>query len=358
MKRSIFHFLAVAACLAVGSPAFAQQTPVPPPPAPAAEADPEVRRLVEALKRLKISGYIQAQYVDDASSADEISGGRTANRDQFSVRRGRIKLVYQATPTARGTVAFDAASGGVTLKDAFVELIEPWTSWRHTLTAGQFSWPFGHEVQYSSSNREMPERARVIRELFPGERDRGVMGSGRGLGERFQYQVAIVNGTGTSQSFDWNAGKDLVGRATWTFPADLTLGASLYRGEDLAATAGRPAGEDFDKDRTGVEIQWRTPLPGFSLRGEAVEGTQLGADVDGWYLYLIQDLGTRHQLVLRGDSYDPNADVDGNAIMTVGGAYHFHWDKQTKLTLAYEHPERQDLDPDDDVLTARVQFKF
>ena len=47
----------------------------------------------------------------------------------------------------------DVATGIV--KDG---IIEPWTSWKNTLTAGQFTWPFGFELVHSSSSRELPER--------------------------------------------------------------------------------------------------------------------------------------------------------------------------------------------------------
>src|SRR5687768_2308606 len=120
---------------------------------------------------LRITGYVQPQYVDDE---------RTSN---FSVRRGRIKFTYQISKTSRFVVQPDFTSSGVTLKDGYVEFVEPWTSWKHTVTAGQFNWPFGFEIMYSSSRREMPERTLMYRTLFPGERDRGAMLSGLGAGD-------------------------------------------------------------------------------------------------------------------------------------------------------------------------------
>src|SRR6185503_20790692 len=131
------------------------------------------------------------------------------------------------------------------------EFTEPWTTWKHTLTAGQFNWPYGFEIMYSSSMREVPERSRVVRTLFPGERDRGLMLSGLGLHERLSYRVAIVNGTGTAQSFDFNQEKDIVGRVGYSF-GPLDVGGSIYRGEDLIATSTSPSGRNFDKERMGV----------------------------------------------------------------------------------------------------------
>ena len=112
-----------------------------------------------------------------------------------------------------------------------------------------------------------------MRTLFPGERDRGVMLSGLGLGDRLSYRVAIVNGTGTAQSFDFNKRKDLVGRLGYSFGA-VDVGASVYRGSDLVATSTNATGIEFDKERQGIDVQWATPIPGLGLRGEYITGKQ------------------------------------------------------------------------------------
>lgn len=326
----------------------------------------ETRKTVEALSRLKISGYIQAQYVDDERSKNELNGAATRNLDQFSIRRGRVKFVYQMNPTSRFVLQPDITTSGVVLKDGYVEFTEPWTKWKHTLTAGQFNWPFGFEIGYSSSHREVAERSRVMRTLFPGERDRGVMLSGLGLGDRLSYRVAVVNGTGTTQSFDANKRKDVVGRLGYKFGA-LDVGASIYRGSDLVATATQAKGVEFDKDRVGVDFQWATPIHGLGLRGEYITGTQAPAagttrttsqDVAGWYLYAIQNVGTRHQFALRVDQYDPDTNTGENATRAINPSYTFRWDSNSKVMASYELIKSQVNDPDDNVLTLRYQYSF
>ena len=87
-------------------------------------------------------------------------------------------------------------------------------------------------------------------------------------------------------------------------------------------------------------------MPGLALRAEYLRGRQPGpagsADVDGWYAYAVQNIGTRHQFAVRLDEYDPNADRgDGSAswsTRTLGGSYIFHWDANSKVMLAYETP--------------------
>lgn len=332
---------------------LAAQTPAP-------QGEPTSDRLaplVEALGRLKFSGYVQAQYVDAQDSRDELTGNGTRNKDQFSIRRGRIKLTYKATDTSRAVVQFDTSSSGTELKEGFVELSEPWSGASHKLTVGQFAWPFGFEVSYSSAEREVPEHSRVVRTLFPGEYDRGVMLSADGIRDRFHYRAAVVNGTGIRESFDRDSGKDLVGRLAWDF-GPVSAGVSGYTGEALVATASVPSGEFFDKERYGIDVQTSTPVPGLKLRGELITGEEGGADVMGWYVYAIEDFGERHQIAVRLDEYDPDTNIDGNAILTSTLAYNFQWDKHTKLMLAIEDPRREENDIDDRALTARVQFKF
>jgi hypothetical protein len=332
-----------------------------------AEAFTEMRNSLENLNRMRLSGYLQAQYVNDERSVNELTGpAATRNLDQFSVRRARIKFTYQFSPTSRFVLQPDITSSGVVLKDGYVEYTEPWTTWKHTVTAGQFNWPFGFEIMYSSSSREVPERSRIVRTLFPGERDRGVMLSGLGLGDRLSYRVAIVNGTGTAQSFDFNKRKDLVGRLGYSFGA-VDVGGSIYRGSDLVPVAGNTRGIEFDKERQGIDVQWATPIPGLGLRGEYITGKQAPAaattriasqDVSGWYLYAIQNIGTKHQFVVRADQYDPDTDADNDAVRTINPSYIFHWDANSKVMASYEFIETQTNDPDDNVFTLRYQYSF
>jgi Phosphate-selective porin O and P len=381
------HWATIVCAALLVAPVFADDAPQTPPPAPPPAEEPpgepgsdeippeeqpapesfaELRNVVEQLRRMRLTGYIQAQYVNDERSVDELSGASTRNLDQFSIRRARVKFTYQFLPTSRFVLQPDVTSSGVTLKDGYVEFTEPWTSWRHTLTAGQFNWPFGFEIMYSSSNREVPERSRMVRTLFPGERDRGVMLSGLGLGEKLRYQVAVVNGTGTSQSFDANRRKDVVARVGYKFGA-VNAGVSAYHGTDLVATGTNARGVEFDKERLGLDVQWVTPLPGLGLRGEYITGRQAPApgtnrpvshDVGGWYVYAIQNIGTRHQFAVRVDEYDPDTDVDGNAIRTINPSYIFHWDGHSKVMASYELIDTQTSDPDDNVFTLRYQFSF
>ena len=320
----------------------------------------------QSLENLDVSGYIQAQFVSDERSQDVLTESGSKNRDQFSIRRGRLTGAYQVTRSTRIVAQTDLSSSGVSLKDLYVELTEPWTRWKNTLRAGQFIWPFGFELQYSASAREMPEQSLVVRTLFPDERDRGLQLSGRDAGERFGYQLAVVNGTGVAYSGDLNQEKDVLGRLAYT-SRSIGIGASAYHGESLVATAANQAGTDFEKQRLGIDAQWNTPLRGLTVRAEYIGGKEPPApntvrqeshDVAGWYAYVIQRIGRKHQLVARLDAYDPDSDVAGDAIRTLGAGYVLDLDKHSRVMLAYEMPRNEEDDIDDDVLTVRYQLKF
>ena len=62
----------------------------------------------------------------------------------------------------------------VTFKDIYLQIKDP-AGGTNSLKAGIFDRPFGHEISWSSSRRESPERSRIVQSLFPDERDLGVM---------------------------------------------------------------------------------------------------------------------------------------------------------------------------------------
>ena len=148
----------------------------------------------------------------------------------------------------------------------------------------------------------------------------------------------------------------------------MDLGSSIYSGRELVATSSSSAGMEFDKDRAGIDFQWATPIQGLGLRGEYIRGTQpplagttrtTSPDVEGWYFYAIQSIGTHHQVAVRLDEYDPDLDVRNDAVRTVGGSYIFHWDANSTIMAAYEMPRTQGgTDPDDNIFTMRYAFVF
>ena len=126
------------------------------------------------LNKLKISGYIQAQWqmADTIGSPAAFSGGNFSGTDnRFMIRRGRIKFAYN-NELSQYVLQFDVTEKGMGIKDAYVAFTDPWLKF-FTVTGGAFNRPFGYEIEYSSSSRETPERSRIFQTLFNQERDLG-----------------------------------------------------------------------------------------------------------------------------------------------------------------------------------------
>src|SRR5262245_12935083 len=269
---------------APAAPPAAPAEPIPPPPAvdlmpappPPPEAPPaaipdrvaELEQKVEGmnetlaatnatlgpLAKLKFSGYVQGRYEwrDDSVSGVD-AAGRPTNFNRWLVRRGRLKATY-AGENAEYMLQIDATGDGVVLKDAEATFVDTWTPLGLRVTLGQFKVPFGYEVLQSSSDREMPERARVIRALFTGERDRGARLTFKY--EWFNFMGALVNGNFTQgdavfNTFDNNRYFDTYLRAGADFDF-IVFHVSTQFGEKVGTTVGNTALTIADMNNDGI----------------------------------------------------------------------------------------------------------
>lgn len=161
----------------------------------------ETKTTVDKLAKLKISGYLQAQYQHaDSNGIGSVAGGNfpgTSNQ-RLQIRRGRLKATYDAG-TSKYIAELEIVPSGVSLKDAEVVLIEPWLK-TFSLAGGIMDRPFGFEVGYSSSAHETPERSRMAQTIFPGEKDLGVKldispNESMGALSWFNLQAGLYTGT-------------------------------------------------------------------------------------------------------------------------------------------------------------------
>ncbi|MDP2884877.1 MAG: porin [Ignavibacteria bacterium] len=322
--------------------------------------------VVDALKKIKISGYIQSQFqVADGDGVGSFAGGNLATgvHSRYQVRRGRVKVNYDNDLT-QYVLQIDVTPGGVAIKDAYVSIKEAWTK-TFGLTAGVFDRPFGFEISYSSSNREAPERSRMYQTLFPGERDMGakieIMPPESSPMSWFNFKAGLFTGMGpTAQENDNN--RDIIGRSGFTLPMrdaglEIDGGVSWYLGKvrsnqraiftmDAASKAfaydssASNSGSYFDRTYIGADLQLYYELPvlgGMTLRGEYISGKQPGTggnsatsnyssfynaagtalyqrNFTGFYVNYVQNIGLRNQFVVKYDVFTPNSDVTGNDI--------------------------------------------
>ncbi len=154
------------------------------------------------LKKLKFSGWVQAQFqIADQRGIETYTGGSNfnANTDKrFSVRRGRLKAVYD-NGLSLYNMQIDISERNVQMREFFVRFTDKWCK-TFSLTTGMFNRPFGYEISYSSSLRESPERARISQSVFFNERDLGTwLTIQRPEGKKLHFlklDLAMVSGTG------------------------------------------------------------------------------------------------------------------------------------------------------------------
>jgi phosphate-selective porin len=344
----------------------------------------ETRADVSALKKLKLSGYVQARY-EARQSLDETGAG---GFNRFGVRRGRLKATYTGE-LAQVVLQIDAVPTGVSLRDAEATLFIPGTKQNLSLTVGQMKWPFGYEGPVSSTDREFPERSQVVRAFLPGERDRGAKLNGK-FGA-LRVSAGVFDGNGISHTgfigTDNDKEKDLIGRVGFD-KKWISGGVSGWYGNTLGR---RPAPnpdttrEAYPRTRLGADLQLYldlVPVGGTALKGEYIVGKtyqrggveQLNVPASGWWLLLVQNLGLSNAVALRYDSFDPERGRPptesgtrlgaNNPIGTLGVAAIHYFGESLKITAAYELPMTATAeggsvqDPKDNLFTLQFQARF
>jgi phosphate-selective porin len=354
------------------------------------------------LNKIKISGYIQAEFRNYQSGLVKT----TDPYSTFLIRRARVKFTYEAADGIKFVLQPDFSTGSLALKDAYAVLNLPKVK-DLTLWAGQFNRP-NYEVEYSSSQREVLERSRVIRAIYPGEREIGVKLEYNGSTLPLKLQFAVLNGNFTGlQSIDADTKKDLMARAVYSVKLPgagigIDFGANGYYGGTKIKTNpfvstinplivdSLAIGTYLDKKWLGGEMQiFADFLGGLSVKAEYMAGVNNTAslilatstiaqkkadpnkvrDFSGYYIYLIKNIGPKNQFVVRYDYYDPNTKVKGDAAnnelfyKTLTTSWQYYLNDNIRITLQYEMPTNETnatnpSDLKDNTFAVRFQAKF
>ncbi len=331
---------------------------------------------MKTLQKLKVSGYIQTQYQIAQENAElstnmKVGGANEnldANYSRFGIRRGRIKFAYEEG-IASGVFQLDITENGVGVKDAYLNLKDPWFQ-TSSLRSGIFDRTFGYEISYSSSRRESPERATIFQMLFPNERDLGTaifLQPAKTSPLNFLHlDIGIFAGNGIKPEMDNRL--DFIGHLYATnnigSHAKYGIGVSYYNGgamqfsknvytmEDDAFVLNSDSAGNFRKyakrEYFGIDGQFNliTKAGMTKIHAEYLFGQQPGSkastkspntgvlgtvireinpnlvandtyirNFSGGYVMLTQDLGKLPlTAVLKYDWYDPNTKVKGNEI--------------------------------------------
>jgi hypothetical protein len=424
-----------------------------------------INSALDVINRIKISGYIQGQFqvADMADSLGLLNGissyaggnfGKGVDK-RIMLRRARVKVQYDAPFNEKGistsqfVFQIDATERGLTIKDMYAKITDPWSGW-FSLTGGNQNRPFGYEIGYSSSNRESPERGRMSQILFPNERDMGAMFTIQGpkwtKWNWLKLEAGFFNGTGApsagANASDFDKYKDFIGhltvsRTTKSEKISWGLGLSMYSGGyridtvnvyksgDSASVKGFALDikksdnlfSDFNNRKKApreyigfdAQVNIESGIGITTLRGEYIQGEHAGVtsssnpaaataspaapvtsdiyirNFNGAYFYFLQSIGqSRWQAIVKYDWYDPNTDVESDAIgKSIGGTYKttgasdlkyttlgfglaYRWDANVKITAYYDSVENETTatipayrnDLKDNVFTLRMQIKF
>lgn len=308
------------------------------------------------LTKIKVSGYVQAQY-------QSFENPSLQPDNYFSLRRVRVKFTYEAADGVKFVVCPDFGAGTYTLKDAYVVLNDHWSK-SFSLWMGKFNRP-NYEVEYSSSQREVAERSAVIRALYPGERAIGAKLEYNPVNVPLHVQLALLNGAdgitinnaagtnlNSTENKDFDNYKDIMVRAYYNLSlgnfGGLDFGAHGYFGSfksnalktlssDYSTIKDVKLGDAVKRNWVGGEFQlFADVLGGLSVKGEYIAGKNASIgyapiaasgstaavpgvanfqnNFSGYYIYLIKNLGKKNQFALRYDYYDPNTDIKGKDV--------------------------------------------
>lgn len=417
MKKMIFLLVATFSLLAF-SPVQAQEVEATPLDKLTQRTE-TLESAVSALNKVKITGYIQAQFQSGQKDATLKSGtARNNNEDSFNrfgIRRGRVKIVY--TDATLGSAVFQidlGDDGALKVKDLYYKYAEQKFG-ALSVQAGIFNRPFGNEIEYSSSKREAAERSTVTLTLFPEEREVGgmfVLQAPKGHPMDFlKLEAGLFGGNGIAKDNDNK--KDFIGHLTAvkdnaSGSMKWGLGTSVYYGKVYQGTANvftmvnkqfvvnsdaTNLGEYATRKYFGLEGQLtlESALGMTNIRSEYLFGTQPGGqnssgspkvstmpstdtynrDFNGGYVYVVQDIAkTKHSVVFKYDFYDANTKVkkmEANTkgdqkITTLGAGYLYRMNSAVRLMVYYDaiKGEKTAVSSDkiDNLWTVRLQYKF
>ena len=362
-----------------------------------------VLSMVKKFNHIRISGYIQPQFqFAESKGAQSFNGGDFAATvdNRFMLRRGRLRFDYanfneNEMPKVQFAFQFDGTERGVNIRDFWGRLFENKYDC-FNLTMGMFARPFGYEVNYSSSDRESPERGRMSQILMKTERDMGAMVTFAPQRKdhplkRLQVDLGIFNGQGLASTADYDSYKDIIGRIQWkntplSKNVSLSIGASYLNGgirqNNESIYRINKNALDFSALNDTLQIGARAPrtyigadaqlkiknaLGNTEFRVEYIKGTQTAISTssetpavavtdplysrpfEGAYFYFLQNIGKKHQFGIKYDWYDANTRVKGSDIKkdtklsssdlkynTLGLGYIFYMNENLKWMLWYD----------------------
>ena len=350
------------------------------------ETIPAIQTNLAETLRVRPGNYIQFQWFDSQENR--------AN-EGFQLRRFRISQTNVIDPRTQMRLAFDVSTGSqrisAELRDAqLIWDIEPTVERVGVqLLAGQQRLPLGYELERSSTDREMPERALYNRTMFAGERGRGVF-MRYGLGDNAFAHFGVWNSLTfqdpqqTSANTFGNLGSALAWHAGIRYYTQrYEFGLAGFFGKRPGFTVNDPANNNQPIQAPSVNREFvyvdatvhDAFIEGLTVRGELMLGrdrvptTRMvsgvavplftrATNILGYQIQGAYRLNYRNFLTVRYDVFDPDTGRGGDSTRTWGFAYNYFINPDVRLTVAFETPDEEGSEVRNDQWTVRLQYRY
>ncbi|MFO7798944.1 porin [Rhodohalobacter sp.] len=293
-------------------------------------------------------GFVQQQFVED------LTPGSPAG---FSIYRARLGVRGEISEN----ISFRFLGGFVEPPQSNPQLVHAYMDYKINshlnIRAGQFFAPFGIEGNQGIILNPAIERSLTLRRLniFRMFSDIGVQAFGSW--SRFNYAIALVNGTGANRSEQIDP-KDFIGRVGFNLTEDLEIGLSGHAGHYLT---GQNMNEERARYRAALDVNFKgDPL---FVRGELVTRkdnitNSQNVVMNGGYLLTGYKVTDNFEAILRYEHLNPNSDVDDNRleIITLGANYYLIG--RSRLSVNYEFRDDKVNENFGNLFTVQIQFVF
>lgn len=291
----------------------------------------------------EIKFYVQPRWAYYSQPVDLVDGKLAPETDNsFSIRRSRIYLTSNISPSVTGRVQFDVKPDKIETLDAYfafnpkVSEKRPWT-----FTVGQFKKPISYqEFAMASSNLNLIDRPFtndfLEKKLFVSAEDVGAMATG----DLWEFGLPVTVNVGAfngllkgSSKYDLNSGKEFAGRVEATPVTGISVGvngAISQRGYASDSTETKNFdvwGADVVLARNNVQILAEL-FGGDNTEAITAEPPFFPSAIPifhAWYAEAILRHRTGFEPAIRFEYFDPNRDDedDGRTVWTGQLAYSF-----------------------------------
>jgi len=269
-----------------------------------------------------------AYYSDPYDLYDAKLAPETDN--SFSIRRSRIMLISNISPSVLGRVQFDVKPDKIETLDAYFAWNPVMSEKRPlTFTVGQFKKPVSYqEFVMSSSNLNLIDRSFsndfLEKKLFVAAEDVGAMATADlwELGLPVTVNAGVFNGLlkGASK-YDLNSGKEFAGRIEATPVTGISMGVNGtisqrgYASDSTQTENYNVWGGDVVLARSNFQIVGEI-FGGDNTETISAEPPFLPTSVptfQSWYAEAIYRARSGWEPAVRYESFDPNTDADDDA---------------------------------------------